>query len=193
MNGNMKTAVLAGVMLTAASQTMAEDERPLADTGSLYVQGMLQENTCRMTMDSAWQEVDLGTTAHAEVNLVGQASKPVTVKIYLHDCPALANWSTNITPMTTTFSTLQPPYKARFTGVADDANPDLIKVVGASGIGLRLRDSEGKSVSLSRTGDVVLLNPGQNQVTFSLAAERNGAAFAPGAYHSVINFSMIYQ
>lgn len=193
MNRKIQTAALASVMLTVAGQTFAADEQPLADTGSLYVQGVLQENTCRMTMDSAWQEVDLGTTAHADVNLVGKASKPVTVNIYLHDRPELPNWSTNITPMTTMVSTLQPPYKARFTGVADDANPDLIKVVGASGIGLRLRDSRGQSVPLSRTGDVVLLNPGQNQVTFTLAAERTGAAFAPGPYHSVINFSMIYQ
>ncbi|EKK5219892.1 fimbrial protein [Cronobacter sakazakii] len=192
MIGN-KRKLLALSLLLALSGGAAADEESEVNTGALYVHGVLQDNTCRMDMDSAWQEVDLGTASRGDFNLVGKAARPVTVKIYLHDCPEMVSWSTNITPMTTTASTLQPSYKARFTGVADELNPELIKVIGASGIGLRLRDSQGKSVVLSRTGDAVLLSPGQSQVTFTLAAERNGAAFTPGAYHSVINFSMIYQ
>ncbi|MDI3360208.1 type 1 fimbrial protein, partial [Lelliottia sp. V89_13] len=115
------------------------------------------------------------------------------VKIYLSDCPELPNWSTNITPMTTTASMMQPPYKARFVAVADENNPELIKVTGASGIGLRLRDSHGETVKLSRISDSQLLNPGQNEVVFTLQPERTGAIFVPGPYHAVINFSMIYQ
>ncbi|EPS2709684.1 fimbrial protein [Cronobacter turicensis] len=192
MNGN-KRKLLALSLLLALSGGAAADEETQVNTGALYVHGVLQDNTCRMDMDSAWQEVDLGTASRGDFNLVGKSARPVTVKIYLHDCPEMVSWSTNVTPMTTTSSTLQPSYKARFTGAADTFNPALIKVTGASGIGLRLRDSQGKSVMLSRTGDAILLNPGQNQVTFTLAAERNGAVFTPGAYHSVINFSMIYE
>lgn len=192
MNGMMKAMLVSGLLLTAAA-ARAEDEQPLADTGQIYVYGSLQENTCRLEMDSAWQDVDLGSTARADVSLVGKTARPVTVKLYLRDCPELANRSTNITPMTTTASTQQPPYKARFTAVADENNPDLIKVVGASGIGLRLRDSQGETVKLSRTGDSILLNPGQNQVTFTLQPERTAAPFVAGPYHTLINFSMIYQ
>ncbi|EOG5454658.1 fimbrial protein [Cronobacter turicensis] len=192
MNGN-KRKLLALSLLLTLSGGAAADEETQVNTGALYVHGVLQDNTCRMDMDSAWQEVDLGTASRGDFNLVGKATRPVTVKIYLRDCPEMVSWSTNITPMSTTASTLQPSYKARFTGVADELNPELVKVTGAAGIGLRLRDSHGKSVVLSRTGDAVLLSPGQNQVTFTLAAERNGAVFTPGAYHSVINFSMIYE
>lgn len=192
MKETIKT-LLATSLLMAMTVTARADEKPLVDTGALYVHGDLQENTCRMDMDSAWQDVDLGSTARADVSLVGDAAKPVTVKIYLHDCPELANWSTNITSMTTTASMLQPPYKARFTAVADENNPDLIKVTGASGIGLRLRDSHGETVKLSRTSDVQLLSPGQDQVVFTLQPERTGALFMAGPYHAVVNFSMIYQ
>lgn len=193
MNGMVKTLLVTGLMMVVSGTVSAEDEKPLVDTGTLYVHGDLLENTCRMTMDSAWQDVDLGSTARADVNLVGKATAPVAVKIYLHDCPELANWSTNITPMTTTVSTLQPPYKARFVAVADESNPELIKVTGASGIGLRLRDSRGETVPLSRVGDSLLLNPGQDEVVFTLQPERTGAMFVAGPYHAVINFSMIYQ
>ncbi|WP_442876509.1 fimbrial protein [Enterobacter cloacae complex sp. ECC445] len=189
----MKTILLTGLLLAVASTANAEDEKSLVDTGTLFVHGDLQENTCRMTMDSAWQDVNLGTTSRAEVDHAGKAAEPVKVNIYLHDCPELASWSKNITPMTTTFSTLQPPYSARFMGVQDDYNPELIKVVGASGIGLRLRDSKGATVMLSHNSDSILLNPGQNQLTFTLQPERTTAPFVAGPYHALVNFSMIYQ
>lgn len=187
---NKILAVVSGTMLTG--QVLA-NEKPSLDVGALYVHGALQENTCRMDMDSAWQDVDLGATAHAEVNLAGQAARPVTVTIYLHDCPQLSSWSSNITPLTTTMSMLQPPYKAHFIAVADEDNPDLIKLTGASGIGLRLKDHQGKTVKPSRISDVTLLNPGQDQVTFTLSPERTAAPFKAGPYHALIGFSMIYQ
>lgn len=192
MNSMMKHTALVSLLLALAGYATA-DEQPLVDTGMLYVHGDLQENTCRLTMDSAWQEVDLGSTAHADVNLVGKAARPVTVTLYLEDCPVLGSWSQNITLMTTTVSSMQPPYKARFVARADDSNPDLVKVTGASGIGLRIRDSHGKPVAFSRISDAVLLSPGQNQVTFTLAPERTAAPFVAGPYHALINFSMIYQ
>lgn len=192
MNGTINNLLVTCLLMTITT-TVSANEKLLADTGALYVHGDLQENTCRMTMDSAWQDVDLGSTARADVSLVGDAAQPVTVKIYLHDCPELANWSTNITPMTTTASMMQPPYRARFTAVVDENNPELIKVTGASGIGLRLRDSHGDMVKLSHTSDSQLLYPGQNQVVFTLQPERTGAAFVPGPYHAVVSFSMIYQ
>lgn len=193
MNGKMKKTLMTGMILMIAGQVLADDEKPLADTGALYVQGALLENTCRMSMDSAWQEIDLGTASQGDLNLVGKATAPIAIKIYLHDCPVMGSWSTNLTPMTFTASTMQPPYRARFVAVADESNPDLVKVTGASGIGLRLRDNHGETVKLSRTGDSILLNPGDDQLTFTLQPERTGAVFTPGPYHAVINFSMIYQ
>lgn len=193
MNGIMKPWLATSLLIAMSVTVGAAEDKPLVDTGTLYVHGDLQENTCRLTMDSAWQDVDLGSTARADVNLVGKTAQPVTVRIYLHDCPELASWSTNITPMTTTASMLQPLYKARFVATADEFNPDLIKVIGASGIALRLRDRRGETIKLSRISDSLLLNPGQNQVVFTLQAERTGARFVPGPYHALINFSMIYQ
>ncbi|CCJ89943.1 MrfE [Cronobacter turicensis 564] len=107
MNGIKRNIVTLSLLLALTASAFA-DEEALVDTGVLYVHGQLQENTCRMDMDSAWQEVDLGSTSRASVNLTGKTSNPVTVKIYLHDCPELSTWSTNITPITTTVSAIQP-------------------------------------------------------------------------------------
>lgn len=77
--------------------------------------------------------------------------------------------------------------------VSDAHNPDLIKVEGVSGIGLRLKDSHGRPVRLGQTGDTVLIDPGQNVITYTLQAERTAAAFIPGAYHAQVQFSIVYQ
>ncbi|MDA3131535.1 hypothetical protein [Atlantibacter subterraneus] len=39
----------------------------------------------------------------------------------------------------------------------------------------------------------LLLNPGQNLVTFTLTPECTTAPFVAGPYHMVINFILIYQ
>lgn len=190
MNRMIMTVMAAG-LLAAAGQAAADETVP--DTGQIYVYGELQENTCRLEMDSADQAVDMGATARADVGLMGKTARPVTVRLYLRDCPQMSSWSTNITPMTETTSTQQPSYRARFVAKADAANPSLIAVTGASGIGLRLKDSRGQTVRLSRESDTLLLAPGQDQLTFTLAPERTAAPFRVGAYHALINFNLFYE
>ncbi|ELY2794283.1 type 1 fimbrial protein [Cronobacter dublinensis] len=188
----MTRIIALGAALGFIAPVMA-DEPVSADGGALYVHGVMRENTCRLEMDSAWQDVDLGDISRADVSLVGKMTKPVTVTLYLRDCPEIPTRSANITPLTHTRSTQQPGYQARFVAPTDALNPDLIKVTGVSGIGLRLKDSHGQTVKMSRQGDTVLLNPGQNSVIFTLAPERTAAPLVAGPYHALINFSMMYQ
>ncbi|EPH6761668.1 fimbrial protein [Cronobacter dublinensis] len=181
-----------GAALGVIAPVMA-DEPASADGGALYVHGVMRENTCRLEMDSAWQDVDLGDISRADVSLVGKMAKPVTVTLYLRDCPEIPTHSANITPLTYTRSAQQPGYQARFIAPTDALNPDLIKVTGVSGIGLRLKDSHGQTVKMAQQGDTVLLNPGQDAVSFTLAPERTAAPLVAGPYHALINFSMIYE
>ncbi len=192
MNGMMKKIVVSGLLLTTYL-VKADEPATYTDSGVLFVHGALRENTCRLEMDSAWQDVNLGNTLRADVNQPGKSAGPVTVKIYLRDCPEITTQSTNITPLTTTQSTLQPGYQAQFTARLEQNNPDLIAVTGASGIGLRLKDSRGQTVKLSDISNTLLLYPGQDEVTFTLAAERTAAPFIPGPFYALVNFSMFYQ
>ncbi|EOC1341030.1 fimbrial protein [Cronobacter dublinensis] len=188
----MTRIIALGAALGVTAPVMA-DEPVSADGGALYVHGVMRENTCRLEMDSAWQDVDLGDISRADVSLVGKMAKPVTVTLYLRDCPEIPTRSANITPLTHTRSAQQPGYQARFVAPTDAFNPDLIKVTGASGIGLRLKDSRGKTVKMSRQADTVLLNPGQDSMTYTLQVERTNASLVPGPYRALIDFSMIYQ
>ncbi|EOC1567565.1 type 1 fimbrial protein [Cronobacter dublinensis] len=188
----MTRIIALGAALGVTAPVMA-DEPVSADGGALYVHGVMRENTCRLEMDSAWQDVDLGDISRADVSLVGKMAKPVTVTLYLRDCPEIPTRSANITPLTHTRSAQQPGYQARFVAATDALNPDLIKVTGVSGIGLRLKDSRGQTVKMAQQSDTVLLNPGQDTVNFTLAAERTAAPLVTGSYHALINFSMMYQ
>ncbi|WP_105637528.1 fimbrial protein [Cronobacter dublinensis] len=188
----MAHIIALGAALGFIAPVMA-DEPVSADGGALYVHGVMRENTCRLEMDSAWQDVDLGDISRADVSLVGKMAKPVTVTLYLRDCPEIPTHSANITSLTHTRSAQQPGYQARFIAPTDALNPDLIKVTGVSGIGLRLKDNHGQTVKMAQQGDTVLLNPGQDTVSFTLAPERTAAPLAAGPYHAVINFSMIYE
>ncbi|MDI6426012.1 fimbrial protein [Cronobacter dublinensis] len=188
----MTRIIALGAALGVTAPVMA-DEPVSADGGALYVHGVMRENTCRLEMDSAWQDVDLGDISRADVSLVGKMAKPVTVTLYLRDCPEIPTRSANITPLTHTRSAQQPGYQARFVAATDALNPDLIKVTGVSGIGLRLKDSRGQTVKMAQQSDTVLLNPGQDTVNFTLAAERTAAPLVAGPFHALINFSMIYQ
>lgn len=188
----MTRIIALGAALGVTAPVMA-DEPVSADGGALYVHGVMRENTCRLEMDSAWQDVDLGDISRADVSLVGKMAKPVTVTLYLRDCPEIPTRSANITPLTHTRSAQQPGYQARFVAATDALNPDLIKVTGVSGIGLRLKDSRGQTVKMAQQSDTVLLNPGQDTVNFTLAAERTAAPLVAGPFHAVINFNMIYE
>ncbi|EOW6719773.1 fimbrial protein [Cronobacter dublinensis] len=188
----MTRIIALGAALGVTAPVMA-DEPVSADGGALYVHGVMRENTCRLEMDSAWQDVDLGDISRADVSLVGKMAKPVTVTLYLRDCPEIPTRSANITPLTHTRSAQQPGYQARFVAATDTLNPDLIKVTGVSGIGLRLKDSRGQTVKMAQQSDTVLLNPGQDTVNFTLAAERTAAPLVAGPFHAVINFDMIYE
>ncbi|ALB56271.1 type 1 fimbrial protein [Cronobacter universalis] len=188
----MTQLIATGIVFSLMMPAFA-DEPILADSGELYVHGVLRENTCRLEMDSAWQDIDLGDTTRADVNLVGKMTKPITVTLYLRDCPEIPTRSANITALTHTRSTQQPAYQARFVAVTDTMRPELIKVTGASGIGLRLKDSHGKTVKIDQPGDTVLLNPGQDSVSYTLQVERTNTPLIPGPYHALIQFSMMYQ
>ncbi|CCK11940.1 Fimbrial protein [Cronobacter sakazakii 680] len=169
------------------------DEPVSADGGTLYVHGALRENTCRLEMDSAWQDVDLGNITRADVNLVGKMTKPIPVTLYLRDCPEIPTRSANITPLTHTRSTQQPAYQARFFGCDRYAEAGAYQSDGRIRHRVAVEDSRGQTVNMGQQGDTVLLNPGQDSVTYTLQVERTNAPLVPGSYHALIHFSMMYQ
>ncbi|VTR51616.1 Uncharacterised protein [Serratia fonticola] len=75
----------------------------------------------------------------------------------------------------------------------DADNPQLVKAQGVSGLGLRLEDEHGRDVRLGSRGAPLLLTPGQDALTYRVAAERTPAGLVAGRYRAVVDFHLSYD
>lgn len=161
--------------------------------GLLHVRGALTESACRLAMDSAWQEVDMGTTATGLLKKPGDQGTPVRVEIRLEDClPSPTSvrdaWSGDLL-----WSRDQPSVTVSFVAPGELFNPGLIRVTGASGLALRLTDRLQRAVRLNGEGHPLLLEPGGNTLFYYIAPERTAAPLVAGAWQALIHFRLNYD
>lgn len=161
--------------------------------GLLHVRGALTESACRLAMDSAWQEVDMGTTATGVLKKPGDQGTPVRVEIRLEDClPSPTSvrdaWSGDLL-----WSRDQPSVTVSFVAPGELFNPGLIRVTGASGLALRLTDRLQRAVRLNGEGHPLLLEPGGNTLFYYIAPERTAAPLVAGAWQALIHFRLNYD
>lgn len=161
--------------------------------GLLHVRGALTESACRLAMDSAWQEVDMGTTATGALKKPGDQGTPVRIEIRLEDClPSPTSvrdaWSGDLL-----WSRDQPSVTVSFVAPGELFNPGLIRVTGASGLALRLTDRLQRAVRLNGEGHPLLLEPGGNTLFYYIAPERTAAPLVVGAWQALIHFRLNYD
>ena len=180
------------LMLLAGALNAADD---LVDGnhGLLHVRGALTESACRLAMDSAWQDVDMGTTATGALKKPGDQGTPVRVAIRLEDClPSPTSvrdaWSGDLL-----WSRDQPSVTVSFVAPGEALNPGLVRVTGASGLALRLTDGLHRSVRLNGEGHALLLEPGGNTLFYYIAPERTPAPLVAGEWQALIHFRLNYD
>ncbi len=180
-------------LLLAAGQAGAESELVDGNYGLLHVHGALTESACRLAMDSAWQEVDMGTTASGSLKKAGDQGTPVRIEIQLEDClPSPSSvrdaWSGDLL-----WSRDQPSVTVSFVAPGELFNPGLVRVSGTSGLALRLTDRLHRAVRLNGDGHPLLLEPGGNTLFYYIAPERTAAPLVAGAWHALIHFRLNYD
>ncbi|HBT4732670.1 TPA: type 1 fimbrial protein [Klebsiella quasipneumoniae subsp. similipneumoniae] len=180
-------------LLLLAGPLSAADERVDGNFGLLHVRGALTESACHLAMDSAWQEVDMGTTATGALKKPGDQGTPVRVEIRLEDClPSPTSvrdaWSGDLL-----WSRDQPSVTVSFVAPGELSNPGLVRVTGASGLALRLTDRLHRSVRLNGEGHPLLLEPGDNTLFYYIAPERTPAPLVAGAWQALIHFRLNYD
>ncbi len=189
----MKNSILrclAGLMLASTSLVVQAQSIVDGETGVLHVSGSLTESPCRLNMASLWQAVSLGNTASGQLQQVGAQGQPVNIELQLQDCPSgLRDENSN----NLLWSPHQPAVTVRFTAPADKTHPELFAVAGTSGLGLRLRDAYGHDVRPNTDAIPLLLNNGQNMLSYTLTPERTGAPLRAGSWHTLISFGLEYE
>ncbi|MBF8219169.1 fimbrial protein [Serratia ureilytica] len=162
-------------------------------SGVLYVRGALTESACRLEMASARQEIRLGDVATGRLQQMGDRGTPVTFRLQLQDCLRSPVGGRDYRTGALAWAPQQPAVTVSFSAPADADNPQLVRVNGAGGLGLRLLDAAGQDVRLGSRGRPLLLTPGQNSLNYTVAAERTAALLTPGAYRATVDFRLSYD
>ncbi|CAI1528024.1 fimbrial protein [Serratia proteamaculans] len=161
--------------------------------GTLNVSGVLSEGACRLAMDSADQTVLLGVTPLAELAQVGARAAATAVTLRLRDCLRGSGASRDERTGNLSWGRQQPVMTMSFLAPADADNPQLVKVQGVSGIGLRLVDSQQRDVRLGSRGTPQFVSPGDDVLVWYVAPERTRAPLHAGAYRATVNFRLSYE
>ncbi|BEN43292.1 type-1 fimbrial protein [Serratia marcescens] len=161
--------------------------------GVLHVRGELTESACRLEMASAYQTVSLGNTSTAQLARAGDRGVPVNAQLQLRDCLRTPSNNRDTRSGNRVWSTQQPAVSVSFIAPADADNPELVRVQGASGLALRITDTQGRDIRLGSRGVPLALAVGQSALNYSITPERTRAPLQPGAYAAVVGFQLSYD
>ncbi|NIC27711.1 fimbrial protein [Serratia plymuthica] len=189
----MVPLVIGAVFSLLPGARAADNWQVEGTNGVLRVQGALTESACRLDMTSAWQEIDLGEVGSGRLRKTGDQGTSVAVRLKLQDCLPGPSRSLDTRTGNRLWSADQPAVTVSFNAPADADNPQLVKVQGAGGLGLRLTDVRGRDVRLGSRGAPLLLTPGQNELTYHITPERTRAPLQAGAYWAQMNFGLSYD
>lgn len=197
-------ALLLGSTLACSLNVTAADEnsrlyRPVDNwnvdgaNGVLYVSGSLTESPCRLSMTSAYQSVDLGNTETADLPRVGSKGQPIPFQIELQDCMQMHSNLKNLQTGQVAWSPTQPAVKIRFVAPAVPFMPQFARVMGVQGLGLEISSGQGTPLTLDKESNPLLLDSGQNVLTYYVTPVRTAEVMQPGAYSALISFEMLYE
>lgn len=165
----------------------------LAQTAEVHVTGTLLESPCYLDPASTYQTLSLGDLTTARLVRLGDQGKPVALHFKLRGCIRSNGGRQNDQQGTFIWSAIEPVATLAFTAVTDADTPELIRVIGAEGIGLRLLDVQGNDVRLGNTAPPWFVSPGDNQLTYYIRPERTAAPLQPGAFRASVNVNLAYD
>lgn len=161
--------------------------------GTVSISGALTESACRLEMSSGRQDVLMGEVSTGRLYSTGAEGTPVRVELRLEDCLHSSVATHDMRTGALSRASAQPIMSVSFSAVRDEDNPALVKVHGVSGVGLRLKDAYGRDVRLGSRGVPLLLQPGQNILSYTITPERTRADLIAGSYQARVNFHLSYD
>lgn len=184
---------LAALFCSAPVATLSHAADNVAQRAEFQVTGTLFESACYLDPSSAYQTLYLGDLNTARLLRVGDQGAPVALQLKLQGCVRSDGGRRDSQHGTLVWSAIEPVAALTFRAVADADSPELIKVVGAEGFGLRVLDVQGQDVRLGRTAPAWFVSPGTNQLTYYIRAERTAAPLRPGPFRASLNVSLAYD
>ncbi|CAI1247076.1 S-fimbrial protein subunit SfaG precursor [Serratia quinivorans] len=173
--------LLPSLMAQAATDRWNVDD----ENAVLHVHSAITESACRLDMTSAYQDVWLGSFGTARLKRAGDRGPPVAVQLKLHDCARSQGLRAG--------GVSQPAVSVSFVAQADDDNPQLVKVTGARGLGVRILDTLRKDIRLGNRSAPLFIMPGEDVLTYFVMPERTSSQLETGVYQANMDFRMNYD
>jgi type 1 fimbria pilin len=198
--GRRLRLMLLGTLLLTGSTTAAT---PLGviqgTTGTVSFHGGLLSSPCSLTPDSRDQAIDLGDVNARDLPNAGAQSVPVRFRLSFRNCllgaKALADNPAG--PRNGDAGQLylkgEQAVTLVFLGDSDDNNPELLKLNGGvQGIGLRLKDQQGRALALNQQSRSYILQPGSNTLWFSAQVESTQKYPLANQFNGVVHVQLVY-
>ena len=181
------------LLCSASVPTLSHAADDLTRTAEFQVSGTLLESACFLDPASAYQHLSLGDLSTTRFARLGDQGTPVALHLKLQGCVRSNGGRRESQLGTLVWSAIEPVVELTFNGVTDADTPELIKVVGAGGFGLRLLDIQGNDVRLGSTASAWFVSPGDSQLTYYIRPERTAAPLRPGTFHASLNLRLAYD
>ncbi|WP_431224601.1 fimbrial protein [Serratia sp. L9] len=168
-------------------------------SGTVSFYGGLLTSPCSLTPDSQDQAIDLGEVNAATFQHAGDQSVPVRFRLSFRNCllgaRAVIASPTGQRDGEATRLYLQGEQAATlvFLGDSDVHNPGLLKLNGGvQGVGLRLKDDQGRILSLNQQSRPYILQPGNNTLWFSAQLESTQRYTQANRFGGIVHVQIVY-
>ncbi|QGH32215.1 type 1 fimbrial protein [Kluyvera intermedia] len=161
--------------------------------GELHIYGEFVEGACRLDMASQNQEVALGLIPTQNLSKVGSRGEAIAFVLRLRDCVHVGGDMLDQRTGNHLWDRYQPMVSVTFIAPADTDTPELIKVQGISGMGLRMTDSTGREIRLGQRGAPQFAVPGNDALIYRVQPERTAQALTSGEWRATVGFELNYD
>ncbi|WP_036769610.1 fimbrial protein [Photorhabdus australis] len=185
--------LLIPVAVSQAIDNRAADADIEGYHGELHVFGTLTEAACRLDMTSEWQEVVLGTTPSSDLRRPGDKGTPIPFTLKFRDCLRTKGAVRDARTGNLTWSHLQPVVTVSFVAPADQDWPHLVRVMGITGLGLQITDTENNDIRLGERGRPRFVASEQDSLEYYVTPVRTPRALGTGQYRANLDFRVNYD
>ncbi|MEW5561991.1 fimbrial protein [Enterobacter asburiae] len=205
MRNNLKlNALLLGSALCMPASSLADKiKQPaqprdeLAQVAKINFVGALLSTPCSLAVDSQEQQVNLGSISSGHFRNQGDRSQQVRFTLRFQDCLMGAHSyrdgvNSTHTAEDSAWLSGEQTVAFSFTGVADDNNSGLLKLNGASGVGVRLKDARDVDIPLNQSLNNAFLTPGDNTLNFSASLESTQKYVQADYIDAIVNINVYY-
>lgn len=199
MNQKVKIGIIAAALILIQALAMspgasATDNWDVdGEHGELHVDGLLIEGACYLDMTSEFQQVALGTIPSSLLAKAGDEGSPVRFQLKLRGCSRSGGSQADRYTGTNTWDAIQPVVTISFNGVSDSLLPGLFKTSGASGLGLKITDPQGRQIRPGERGEPLIITPGDNLLNYQVTPVRTPATLIAGTFSALARFEVSYD